>query len=249
MGKKAKSDELSRRDRNRLIEWGGKFLRTVSTNPEVMREMVQGGYSLEKNRQGWKLFVAMMGGGDGRSAHEHEVASAASDKVNARFAEHAEVLRRARPLVAHYHPDLVERLFPSDTWSRSLRWDEAKLRFFLLAFEPPSEPDPSQPHPRKELRQVLQMLEKHGLLTRTRLAEMKADLNDSDKWGTEKVLMPCRSEDLEPAAKAFQTWLAEWRFIAQQHVTRRDHRILMGVSRPRAALGKVKKTERSATIE
>ena len=241
MGKKAKSDELSRRDRNRLIEWGGKFLRTVSTNPEVMRQMVQGGYSLEANRQGWKLYVSMMGGGDGRSEHEHEVVSAAYDQANARFADHVEVLRRARPLVAHYHPDLADRLFHKDIWSR--RWDEAKLRFFLLAFERPSKALPNQPHPRDELRQVLQMLEKHGLLTRTRLAEMKADLNDSGKRRTEKVLMPCRSEDLEPAAKAFQTWLAEWRFIAQQHVTRRDHRILLGVSRPRPALGKEKKTD------
>ncbi len=46
---------------DQLVAWGGKFLRAASTKPEIMQLMLGLGYSEEEHKEGWDLYLKMLG--------------------------------------------------------------------------------------------------------------------------------------------------------------------------------------------
>lgn len=104
---------LSAREIDQLVAWGGKFLRAASIKSEIMELLIGLGYSDAEHKQGWDLYLRMLGY-MGATSKPPATSTKTTDQLTAlteidRFDEPA--FRRATAALVRLHPDQHAYIF------------------------------------------------------------------------------------------------------------------------------------------
>ena len=84
------SQTMDHQTLDRLIERGTKFLRGLSTSPEIYYLLAGAGYTAEEHRRGWELLLPLLGYDPqaGPPAFTGEVAISAPQGDRTRYLQH-----------------------------------------------------------------------------------------------------------------------------------------------------------------
>lgn len=220
-------EPIDRREIARWADYGGKFLRTLSTRREIMLLMTALGYSQKEHDHGISLYMDMMGFKRTDSARPvtepipHEQREGLL-KIDA-FDERA--FRRADAALTRLHPEHQKAMFGTglkpakgfesistvtqflDTYAA---WRTSRNAADKAAARTLEDRGIINPEKEKELRALIQTV---GTL---------ADVPQG-------TVEPPSDEELQIAARKFIDWLRDWRTTASAGISRRDFRLALGI--------------------
>jgi hypothetical protein len=232
--------EISAREIDHLVGMGGKFLRAASIKPEIM-QLLQGlGYTEAEHKQGWNLYLSMLGymGADATPA---PVRADTTDQLQAltridRYDEPA--FRRATVALRRLHPEQYQYVFGDGLSAKTGPEAVGSVRLFLDRYAALRDgSDPSRADQREADQAAAATLEARNIVNREVEAEFRSliEVVKNPAPLPEAAPISASEEALQEAARAFKIWLGDWRPTASAGITRRDYRIMLGISRRRAS--------------
>ncbi len=230
------NDSLSTRDIDQLVTWGGKLLRAISIKPEIMQLMVGLGYSEAEHKEGWDLYLRMLGY-MGAGANPIAAAPASTAQVQAltqidRFDEPA--FKRATAALGRLHSDQLAYMFGDGLAAKSGPESVGSVQLFLDRYAALRDgTDPNRADKRDADKAAATTLESRNIVTSAIEKELRAQIEIVKKPAPipVPVQVSAPEEALQQAAAAFEIWLSDWRATAQAGIQRRDYRIMLGVAR------------------
>jgi hypothetical protein len=232
MKAQASAPTIPPRDLDRLALSGLRFLRTLSTRPQLMQQMFDLGYTKSEHATGWRLYLAMIGYELGEvpvpvSPKASSPDNALLDFVNRDFP-------RAKAALRRIHPTCFDSLFVGERYKQL---PSVTVQAFLDAYAAiKSDCSPSRKDFRQEDRRAVKMLQARRILDDTIEAKLRESIEVSNRFELpETMLVPSATEQVvQDAARQFKLWLTDWRTTASAGVCRRDHLVMLGVVRRRA---------------
>lgn len=235
------TDPLSTREIDQLVAWGGKLLRAISIKPEIMQLMQGLGYSEAEHKEGWELYLAMLGY-MGAGANSVALAPATTAQAQAlaqidRFDEPA--FKRAAAAFGRLHADQLSYMFGDGLAPKTGPESVGSVQTFLDRYAALRDgTDPDRADRREADKAAATTLEDRNIVTPTIEQDLRAQIEIIKKPAPlpTPVQVSAPEEALQEAATAFETWLHDWRSTAQAGIHRRDYRIMLGVSRRRVSV-------------
>ncbi len=230
---------LDLREIDQLVAWGGKFLRTASTKPDIMKLLLGLGYSEAEHREGWELYLKMLGY-MGATATTAPISASTTEQLQAltkidRFDEPA--FRRAKAALIRLHPEQHDYMFSDGLSPKTGAESMGSVQTFLDRYaalrdgtdaKRADKRDADQAAAKTlELRNIVNLEIEQQLRQLIEIVKRPAPL-------PVPIVATASEEALQESAKAFQSWLHDWRTTASAGITRRDYRIMLGISRRRA---------------
>lgn len=231
---------LDLREIDQLVAWGGKFLRTASTKPDIMKLLLGLGYSESEHKEGWELYLKMLGY-MGATATTAPVAASTTEQLQAltkidRFDEPA--FRRAKVALARLHPDQHDYVFGDGLAPKTGAESMGSVQTFIDRYAALRDgTDPKRADKRDADLAAARTLEFRNIVNpeiERQLRQLMEIVKQPAPLPT-PIVVTASEEALKDAAKAFGSWLHDWRTTASAGITRRDYRIMLGISRRRAA--------------
>ncbi len=232
-------DLLDLREVDQLVAWGGKFLRTASTKPDIMKLLLALGYSKPEHTQGWELYLKMLGY-KGATATTAPIAASTTEQLQAltkidRYDEPA--FRRAKSALIRLHPNQHDYIFSDGLSPKTGAESMGSVVTFLDRYAALRDgTDPKRADTREADKAAATTLELRNIVNpeiEKELRQLMEVVKQPAPLPT-PIVMNASEESLQEAAKAFQIWLSDWRTTASAGITRRDYRIMLGISRRRA---------------
>lgn len=235
------TDPLSTREIDQLVTWGGKLLRAISIKPEIMQLMQGLGYSEAEHKQGWDLYLKMLGY-MGAGANPVAMAPASTAQVQAltqidRFDEPA--FKRATAALGRLHADQLSYIFGDGLAAKTGPESVGTVQTFLDRYAALRDgTDSNRVDMRDSDKAAAKTLEDRNIVNPAIERELRAQIETVKKPAPlpAPVQASAPEEALQQAATAFEVWLADWRSTAQAGIHRRDYRIMLGVARRRVAV-------------
>ncbi|HEY5955716.1 MAG TPA: hypothetical protein VIV60_04150 [Polyangiaceae bacterium] len=232
---------LSSRQIDQLLAWGGKFLRAASTKPDIMQLMMGLGYSEGEHKTGWELYLKMLGY-RGAGAAPVPVAMSTTEQLRAlnqidHFDEPA--FRRAGAALGRLHPSQCAYLFAGGLSAKTGPESVGSVQTFLDRYASMRDgTDPNRADTRDADRAAAKTLEDRNIINPQLESELRQLIEVIKKPAPlpAPVQITATEEALQNAAAAFAGWLTDWRGTASAGIHRRDYRIILGISRRRAAV-------------
>lgn len=231
---------LTGRDIDQLVAWGGKFLRAASIKPDIMELMIGLGYSDSEHKHGWNLYLSMLGY-IGATTRVPVAIAKSTDQLQAlneidRYDE--PTFRRATAALNRLHPEQQGYIFGDGLSAKSGPESLGSVLTFLDRYAALRDgTDPARADKRDVDKAAATTLESRNIVTpgiEQHLRQLIEIVKQSAPLPAAAVLTTSE-ESLQDAAKDFGDWLRDWRTTASAGITRRDYRIMLGISRRRVA--------------
>jgi hypothetical protein len=236
--------EITERMVELSIARAASFFKTVARNPVVRGELLSRGLTDEELRRGWALYAAVLGfGPDGRQVAKAVPETGAARALNAIDAWDAPTFATVRVVLEAHYPEAARFLFADLAPSTGPAAVAGAERFLeRVAMLRDGRAPGIAPSDGKK---ACELLAERRLLDATQEAELR-QLIETAKSGAQpnelRVIEPDPARDEQ--ARAFVTWLREWREVARVAIKRRDYQISLGLAQRR-----VKKSSGAEPIE
>lgn len=224
---------------NRLIESGGKFLRTASQNPTIMSVLMGLGYSLEAHNEGWELYLPLLGYTGARAVRpgpmvgtteQHRALLEVDVYDEPAFARAKAALERVFPLQMAFMFNRLE----AQTGVLALGSVGGFLDRYVILRDGT---DASREAMREQDAQAAALLESRNIINPEKEKHLRGLIKTAQMLAPEPVV-PAGDAEREEAknatAAAFKGWLNDWRQTAAAGITRRDYLILLGLAKRRS---------------
>ena len=227
---------MSMTNTDQLVAAGGKFLRAITVKPGLMPQMIGLGYSEAEHRRGWDYYLKMLG----------YVGAAKMVVTTLKDTDQAHALaeidsfdephfRRASVALNHLHPVQYTYVFGDGLSPKTGAESVGSVQTFLDRYAALRDgTDAARADSREADKAAATTLESRNIVTPTIEQHLRA-LIDIVKSGNSTGSGATSEESLQGAAKTFAQWFQDWRATASVGITRRDFRIMLGISRRRAA--------------
>jgi hypothetical protein len=228
-------DVLTPKQIDDLIAAGGKFSRTLSTKSEVMKLMMGLGYTEAEHALGWSLYIAMLGFKDaGAAAATMPAASTDQFKAFVRIDAFDEgAFRRASAAMLRLHKDQYDYMFGDGLAPAQGPESIGTVSRFLDRYAALRDgTDPNRSGKKAEDNAAAKTLEQRNIVTPEIEKSLRADIALAQKLAPAMtpVQLSASEEELQIAAQKFNEWFHDWRTTASVGITRRDYRIMLGLS-------------------
>lgn len=238
--------KLLPRDVDRAATRGGRFLRTLSTKPEVRAAMNALGYTDQAHRQGWDLYLRMSGY---KGATRKVVVGSSTEERDALRkldAYDEQAFARARSALEHLHPDACRYMFGGRLKAASGFKAILSIKTFLDRYAAMRDgTDAARSGCREADAAAARTLEARNIVNPSIERDLRALLETATRLPVEPSahVVTASEEAIEAATLEFMRWLKDWRTTAAEGVARRDHRIMLGVAHRRASKGRAAHTD------
>lgn len=231
---------LSAREIDQLVAWGGKFLRAASIKSEIMELLIGLGYSDAEHKQGWDLYLRMLGY-MGAASKPPATSAKTTDQLSAlteidRFDEPA--FRRATAALSRLHPERYAYMFGDGLSPKTGPESVGSVQVFLDRYVALRDgTDPGRADKREADRAATSTLESRHIVTPAIERHLREQIEVVKQAALPRTpaVVSASEESLQNAAQAFEVWLRDWRTTASAGMFRRDYRIILGISRRRTA--------------
>ena len=223
---------------DRDIERGIKYLRTLSTRPEICQILFQNGYNVEAHKRGWSMLLELLGyTQDLETTYiepvplDQELAIAELDKWN------GPSFTRARAALNHLHPNQASYIFDGLKATTGAAAIGSVKAFIDRVSTLRDGTDPNRASSREVDRRAVETLEERRIFD----SKIEAQLRELISKATTIAPAPpaevqedtTRHEAYQRSALEFHAWLTAWRETARAVIKRRDYLIRLGLSRRR----------------
>jgi hypothetical protein len=227
--------EVSEAQIDRFLERGGKFFKTVSRNPVVRGALLARGLTDEELAIGWRLYTDMHGFGVQGEARAATHETAAAQAINEIDAWDAPAFSATHAVLDARFPEAAAFLFENLEASTGVAAVSGVERFLdrVDALRGGNAASVNADVGRA----AAALLATRRIVDEQRAAELRALINTARLGARPEEMVPAPEMDprrLE-VARAFITWLNEWREIARVAVSRRDYLISLGLAQRRAS--------------
>jgi len=231
---------LTAREIDQLVAWGGKFLRAASIKSEIVELLVGLGYSDSEHRHGWELYLKMLGY-MGATAKVPMTTTRTTDQLAAlteidKFDEPA--FRRSTAALSRLHPEQHAYIFGDGLSAKTGPESLGSVQTFLDRYAALRDgTDPARAETQEADREAAATLESRHIVN-PEIEKRLRGLIETVKQAApprSPAIVTASEESLQRAAKDFDAWLGDWRTTASAGLFRRDYRIMLGISRRRAA--------------
>lgn len=227
------------RDAERAAFRGGKWLRTLSTRPDVMAVMVALGYSEKEHQHGWDLYLRMLGyKGATKPTPILPATVEQRDALSSVDGYDERAFVRARAALERLHPQQALYIFGDGLKAATGPEAVGTVQTFLNRYAALRDgTDPARGETRDADKAAAMTLEERNIVNPTIEKQLRAQIEIVRKLAPAPTaqVMSASEEALNIATGEFTTWLKDWRATAQAGVNRRDYRIMLGVAQRRTA--------------
>jgi hypothetical protein len=229
------TETLDSKDIERLVALGQKFLRTLSYAPEISLQMAEVGYSEADHKEGWSLFLKLIGAPDEQDSLETQQHTTEQKRAITYLDAWDEPhFRRATAALKHHYPKQYQYIFNNLEASTGAAAVGAVNTYVQRVQTLRDGTDPDRiPHRTKDS-EAIKRLEKRKLAGTQLEKELLSWVEKAQAF----TLPPEPSqfqkkleEQLQLNAHNFKLWLDDWRETARVGVQRKDYRIRLGVSK------------------
>ena len=226
---------MTMKDTDQLVATGGKFLRAISVKPGLMHLMIGLGYSEAEHRRGWDFYLKMLG----YIGAAKMIATTIQDTDQAHALTEIQQFdepgfRRASAALNHLHPEQYTYVFGDGLSPKSGPASVGSVQTFLDRYAALRDgTDPARADTREADQAAAATLEARNIVTPS-IEQHLRELIDRVKSGNSAGSGANSEESLQEATKTFAQWFQDWRTTASAGITRRDFRIMLGISRRRA---------------
>ena len=246
------NDVLSTREIDQLVAWGGKLLRAISIKPEIMQLMTGLGYCEPEHKQGWELYLRMLGY-LGAGANPVAVLPSSTAQIQAltvidKFDEPA--FKRANAALGRLHVDQLSYIFGDGLSPKTGPESVGSVQTFLDRYAALRDgTDSNRTDTRDADKAAAKTLEARNIVTPDIEKQLRAQIEIIKKPAPAPipVQVSAPEEALQNAAIEFSTWLHDWRTTAQAGINRRDYRIMMGIAKRRVSADGVEDVTEATT--
>lgn len=230
------SDPFNSREIDQLVASGGKLLRAISIKPEIMQLMMGVGYSEAEHKQGWELYLRMLGYlGAGTVAPAVPSVSTAQAQALADIDHYDDpAFKRATAALRRLHADQLEYMFGDGLSAKSGPESVGTVQTFLDRYAALRDgTDPNRADKREADQAAAKTLEERNIINPAIEKQLRAQIEVVKTPAPVRAAMHASAPEtaLQLAATAFADWLHDWRTTAQAGIQRRDYRIMLGISR------------------
>ena len=232
--------QLTSREIDQLVAWGGKFLRTASIKSEIMELLTGVGYSDAEHKQGWDLYLRMLGYPSNPAKVPTTTAKtpnqlAALTEID-RFDE--PTFRRSAAALSRLHPEQYAYIFGDGLSAKTGPESVGAVQTFLDRYAALRDgTDATRQASREADAAAAATLASRNIVTPAIEQHMRALIDIVKQAAPPRTVPSVSEESRQAAAQQFDAWLRDWRTTASAGITRRDYRIMLGISRRRTADG------------
>jgi hypothetical protein len=227
---------LAAKDIDQLLASGGKFLRAISVKSEIMETMIGLGYSDPEHKHGWGLYLQMLGYIRAAKPPTTPIKSTNQQQALNEIDRYDEpTFRRATATLNRLHPEQCSYIFADNLAAETGIESVGSVQTFLDRYAALRDgTDPTRADKRDADKAAATTLESRNIVTPAIEQHLRALIEIVKTPSTHTTAMTVSEESLQAGAKEFADWLNDWRTAASTGITRRDFRIMLGISRRRA---------------
>lgn len=229
---------LTAREIDQQVAWGGKFLRAASVKSDIMELLIGLGYSDAEHKYGWNLYLKMLGYlGANTKVPVATVKSTNQLQALTEIDRYDEpTFRRATAGLIRLHPDQYKYIFGDGLSPKTGPESLGSVQTFLDRYAALRDgTDPARADTRDADQAAATTLESRHIVTPAIEQHLRELIEIVKMSAAPTAPSPATSEEsLQAAAQEFADWLRDWRTTASAGITRRDYRIMLGISRRRA---------------
>lgn len=225
--------DINESEIDRWLERGGKFFKTVASNPVVRAALLSRGLSDEELEQGWKLFSELNGFSGATAARPATAQTAAAQALNELDAWDAPAFGAARAVLEARFPAVANFLFNNLDANDGIAAVAGVERFLeRIAALRAGKADGV---PAEAAGAAVDLLATRKILDGPREAELRTLIETVRRGARPEEVVP--APEIDPrrveVAHAYITWIHEWREVARVAIARRDYRISLGIAQRR----------------
>lgn len=231
-------DGISQREIDRAVQLGSKFLRTLSTKSMIRQQMQGLGYTEAEHQHGWQLYLSMLGYlGAGKAAPMPRATTEQQKALNRIDHYDEQAFHRSDAALARLHPAQHQYIFGDGLSPKSGLESVGTVKLFLdryVALRDGS--DPARADSREADAEAARTLEARNIVNPQIEADLRASIETVKKLAAapEVIVASAPEEALQRVSQEFGAWLKDWRATADAGITRRDYRIMLGISKRRS---------------
>jgi len=228
---------LAPKDTDQLLASGGKFLRAISVKSDIMETMIGLGYSEPEHKHGWDLYLQMLGYIRAARPPTTPIKSTNQQQALNEIDRYDKpTFRRATATLNRLHPEQCSYIFADNLAAETGIESVGSVQTFLDRYAALRDgTDPTRADKRDADKAAATTLESRNIVTPAIEQHLRALIEIVKTPTTHTTAMIVSEESLQAGAKEFADWLNDWRTAASTGITRRDFRIMLGISRRRAS--------------